>query len=29
MEIEEFKKLREETTSAFKDVEDSINSTVQ
>lgn len=29
MEIEEFKKLREETTSAFKDVEDSINSTVK
>jgi sec-independent protein translocase protein TatB len=29
MEIEEFKKLREESTSAFKEVEDSINSTVQ
>jgi len=29
MEIEEFKKLREESTSAFKEVENSINSTVQ
>ena len=29
MEIEEFKKLREESTSAFKEVEGSINSTVQ
>lgn len=29
MEIEEFKKLREESASALKEVEDSINSTVQ
>lgn len=29
MEIEEFKKLREESASAFKEVENSINSTVQ
>jgi sec-independent protein translocase protein TatB len=29
MDIEEFKKLREESTSAFKDVESSIQSTVQ
>ena len=29
MEIEEFKKLREESTSAFMEVENSINSTVQ
>ena len=29
MDVEEFKKLREETTSAFKDVESSLQSTVQ
>jgi sec-independent protein translocase protein TatB len=29
MELDEFKKLREESTSMFKDVESSINSTVQ
>jgi sec-independent protein translocase protein TatB len=29
MEVEEFKKLREESVSAFKDVESSIQSTVQ
>ncbi len=29
MEIEEFKKLREESASAFKEVENTINSTVQ